>query len=150
MVNSLEWKHLREEITIDTIRKVEGIFSVKFPIEYINLITKYHGSRPSPNIIKFSDNSSETLESFLSFDSKDDDYIEWFYKDNRHLFLDDIVPFGTTKYIDLICFDYRNGRDVDPSIVYWNYDLALEDITESIFPICDSFAEFLLKLSSQS
>lgn len=69
------------------------------------------------------------------------DVLEEFYD----FFGYDIVPIAKTDYDDYICLDYR--RNVEkPSIIYWNYELALENSEEGILFLYDNIHEFANKL----
>ncbi len=57
----------------------------------------------------------------------------------------DIVPIAETDYDDYICLNYRENMK-KPSIVYWNYELALESLEEGILFLYDSMYEFETKL----
>lgn len=57
----------------------------------------------------------------------------------------DIVPIAETDDDDYICLYYRENMK-NPSIVYWNYELALENPEEGILFLYDSMYEFETKL----
>lgn len=57
----------------------------------------------------------------------------------------DIVPIAETDYDDYICLYYRENMK-KPSIVYWDYELALENSEEGILFLFDSMYEFETKL----
>ena len=57
----------------------------------------------------------------------------------------DIVPIAEDKYEDYICLYYKNTRNV-PAIVYWNYDLALENPNNAICFLCESIEKFEMGL----
>lgn len=57
----------------------------------------------------------------------------------------DIVPIAETDGNDYICLYYRENMK-KPSIVYWNYELALENPEEGILFLYDSMNEFVTKL----
>lgn len=53
----------------------------------------------------------------------------------------DIIPIAETDYDDYICLCYKKSKEI-PSIVYWNYELALENAEEGILLLYDSMHEF--------
>lgn len=53
----------------------------------------------------------------------------------------DTIPIAVTEYDDLICLYYESD-DKEPKIVYFSYELALEDINESLFDIAINFEDF--------
>lgn len=60
----------------------------------------------------------------------------------------DIVPIVETKYKDYICLYYKESRQ-NPSIVYWNYELALESSAEGITFLYDSMHKFITDISNR-
>lgn len=149
METGLQWTNLRQEVNPLVVKEIEKTLSVTFPNEYSSLVTKYHGATPKPNTIAFGVNKEETIQSLLSLNPNDNDFILKVYGENRHLLEDNIIPFAKTQCLDLIGFDYRDGGSIEPFIVYWNYDLSLENIREGIYPICNTFIDFLYKLANQ-
>ncbi len=56
-----------------------------------------------------------------------------------------IVPIVETDLEDYICLYYRNDI-INPSIVYWNYELALENSSEGITDLYDNIHEFITNI----
>ncbi len=54
----------------------------------------------------------------------------------------DIIPIAEIDYGDYICLYYR-GEARDPVIIYWNYELALENAEEGITYLYSSIHEFI-------
>ncbi len=135
MIYDLDWSNLQKEIDDTVISEIETELYVKFPKSYIDFIKVYHGASPTPNIIKFH-GETETIKSFLSMDRDNENFIIQVYKENRELLPDDVIPIALTDCIDLICFDYRKGRSIEPSVVYWNFEFAIENYNKSVYPIC--------------
>lgn len=57
----------------------------------------------------------------------------------------DIIPIAETDYDDYICLYYRQNI-LKPSIIYWDYELALENPKEGILFLYNSIYEFKTKL----
>lgn len=55
----------------------------------------------------------------------------------------DIIPIAETDYEDYICLDYRDDME-SPTIIYWNYELASEDLTEGTVLLYNNMHEFLV------
>lgn len=53
----------------------------------------------------------------------------------------DTIPIAITEYDDLICLYYESD-DKEPKVVYFLYELALEDINESLFDLAINFEDF--------
>ena len=52
----------------------------------------------------------------------------------------DIIPIAITEYDNYICF-YYNAQT--PSVIYWNYELAMGNPEEAITYLCKDFDEFV-------
>ena len=57
----------------------------------------------------------------------------------------DIIPVAEAEYGDYICLWYKDNRN-EPSIIYWNYELALENPVEGILFLYDSIHELITEL----
>ena len=57
----------------------------------------------------------------------------------------DIVPIAEDKHEDYICLYYKNSRN-GPAIVYWNYDLSLENPNNAISYLYESIEKFEMEL----
>lgn len=57
----------------------------------------------------------------------------------------DIVPIAELEYGDYICLYYKECRK-NPTIVYWNYELALENSGESMLFLFDDIEGFKIAL----
>ncbi|MDE6567771.1 MAG: SMI1/KNR4 family protein [Lachnospiraceae bacterium] len=57
----------------------------------------------------------------------------------------DIIPIAETEYDNYICLFYRKNSS-DPSVIYWDYDLAIECEEDAIFYLYDNIEELFLNL----
>lgn len=69
------------------------------------------------------------------------DILDEFYD----LFGYDIIPIAEADYDDYICLYYRKNMK-QPSIIYWDYELALENPEKGILLLCEDMHEFESKL----
>lgn len=53
----------------------------------------------------------------------------------------DIIPIAETEYDDYVCLFYRKNS-FDPSVIYWDYDLATVCSEDAIFCLYDNIEEF--------
>lgn len=53
----------------------------------------------------------------------------------------DIIPIAVTDYDDYICLYYKDESD-NPSIIYWNYELVLENEKEGIVFLYGNMSQF--------
>ena len=58
----------------------------------------------------------------------------------------DIIPIAEMEYNDYLCLYYVKNRKF-PSIIYWNYELALENSEEAILFLYNDITEFESQLS---
>lgn len=80
------------------------------------------------------------INSFLTV-TEINDILEEFYD----LFGYGIVPIAETEYDDYICLYYRENNSI-PSIIYWFYELAVENPEEAIFNLYDNIDKFVVQL----
>lgn len=79
------------------------------------------------------------INKFLGYESQEN--ISYEKRQYGDLLDYDTIPIAITEYDDLICL-YYESNDKEPKVVYFSYELALEDINESLFDIAINFAEF--------
>lgn len=58
----------------------------------------------------------------------------------------DTIPIAEIDYEDYICLYYKDSRE-KPSVVYLNYELAMEGDSEAVQVLYSSFTELLCKLT---
>lgn len=121
---------------------VEKHMNIKLPREYKDFIEYNIFEMNSKNLIKLR-GKDINIKVFLSFDIDDEFYILKIYNEDRDILLDDLIPFAITEFDEYICLDYKNGRDVSPRVVYYDTELAIQNPSNAVFDISDSFKEFL-------
>ncbi|MCA1062992.1 SMI1/KNR4 family protein [Rossellomorea sp. AcN35-11] len=121
--------------------RVEEQLNIKLPVEYVN---NYHKKLNKYNQLFLPDDKEIVrIREYCSLENEEDEnYLLNVYGRNKNMLLDDLIPFAITEYDDYICFYYNKGRNYEPSIVYFSYDLAYEDRHEAIFYIANSFQDF--------
>lgn len=143
MSNNLRWICENDSVEITTISKVEAIFGVKFPKDYIEIIRKNDGGYPKPNRYNLNSNE-EVFNNLLSFDEEDSSNMIDTYNDVKDRLIAKIIPFAEDPFGNLICFDYRNNEQ--PIIVFWDHEKAFNDKESALSYLCNSFTELLLML----
>ncbi|MEG7336177.1 SMI1/KNR4 family protein [Bacillus sp. 0102A] len=124
-------------------KKIEEILNIKLPVEYVNSYQNNNFNRFSRLYLP-DDKEIVEIKKYCSLENEnDEDYLVNVYGRDRNMLLEDLVPFAITEDEDYICFYYSRGREHEPSIVYFSYDLAYEDRGEAIFEIADSFRDFV-------
>ena len=121
---------------LDNIEKKQNI---KLPEAYKKFYQSYFEKFNNRMEIHVNDDVF-IIQKFLSAaeinDILDEFYDFWGY---------DIVPIAETDYEDYICLYYRDTAK-NPSIVYWNYELALENPSEGISFLYGSIREFVTNI----
>lgn len=121
------------------LEDIEKKQNIKFPAEYKRLYQSNFKEIDNRIEIHVGDEIF-CISKFLTA-IEINDILEEFYD----FFGYDIVPIAETDEDDYICLYYR-GNTKKPSIVYWNYELALENPEEGIFFLYNSMYEFETKL----
>jgi len=143
MSNNLRWICENNSVELTTISKVEAIFGVKFPEDYVKCIMKTDGAYPKPNRFKLNGNE-EVFNNLLSFDEEDSSNIINVYNDVRDRLIKKVIPFAEDAFGNLICFDYSDNEKI--AIMFWEHEKAFNDKEATMNYMCDSFTELLLML----
>lgn len=141
MSNKLTWKYSKGTVTDQEIIQVENQLKIKFPQDYIKVVSKNDGAYPS--LHAFCVNShEEMLNNLLSFG--EDPYINILtaLENVSDRLINRVIPFGEDAGGNLICFDYRTSEV--PTIVFWDHEIAGGgELERAITFVCDNFTEFL-------
>lgn len=137
-----EWIFAEEPIGETTIKTVEKALDIKFPSDYVTTILNNNGARPSKKIFDFKNTKGAVFnrlhgltEESLSF--------RGLRRDRR--MLSGIVPFAGDPFGNEICFVYRQNKE-NPSMVFWDHEIAYVDPNEALSHICYSFTKLVNKL----
>jgi len=122
-----------------SLESIEKKQSIKFPEEYKRLYQSDFKNINNRIEIQIEDDVF-CINKFLSANEINDVLQEFF-----DFFGYDIVPVAVTDCDNYICLYYRENMR-NPSVVYWNYELALENPQEGILFLYDSMREFEAKL----
>lgn len=121
------------------LEKIEKMQNVKFPINYKKLYES--GFKDISNCSKVCLTGEEILiDAFMGVDE-----IVNIMEEYYDFFGYDIIPVIKTKYDDYICFNYNKDKQ-KPSVIFWSYELALENPNEAIFHLYDNFDELIYRL----
>ncbi len=158
-MSPLKWRRPDKPLQREDISKVEELFDVCFPQDYINCVQLYHGASVIPYRVNLNGNV-RVFANLLSFSIDSVDNIVKAYHNNKDRFVNGIIPFACDPAGNYFCFDFRKNKN-SPSIVFWNHEIAvneddyspedlnsfsLEDAQErAMEKVCESFSK-LLKL----
>ena len=140
MTKNLRWICENESVETTTISKVEDIFGIEFPRDYVECIIKNNGGYPKPNRFNLNGNE-EVFNNFLSFDEEDSSNIINAYNDVKDRLIEKVIPFAEDPFGNLLCFDYRNNEQ--PTIVFWEHEKAFNNKENAISFICNTFSQLL-------
>ena len=118
---------------------IEKRYNIKLPKEYKQFY-QYAIKEINNKVELHIENDILNIQKFLTV-SEINDILEEYYD----FFGYDIIPIAETDYGDYICLYYK-GNTQNPSIIYWNYELALENQEEGILFLYDSIYEFETKM----
>lgn len=143
MSNIVTWKNSNGKLTVEDIDQVEKQLNIKFPQDYIEIVSNNDGGYPYPNKFKLNDNE-EVFNNLISF--KEDDYSNIFevLEDISGSIIKGVIPIAEDPFGNLICFDFRDK--LEPNIVFWNHEVAEEDVEKSISFVCKTFTVLLSSL----
>jgi cell wall assembly regulator SMI1 len=126
--------------TPDEIGSLERDWGVQFPEDYKRLIAIHQGMTPEPPVFDV-DKGTDVFNTLLTI--HDDE--KWQEYSARRVFEalkphvpTGILPFADTPGGQFVCFDYRKTT-AQPAVV-------LVTVEMDIYPIAESFSEFLKKL----
>lgn len=122
-----------------SLKNIEKKQNIKFPIEYKRLYQSDFKEIDNKFEIRVG-NDVFYISEFLKA-AEINDILEEFYD----FFGYDIIPIAKTNYDDYICLDYRKNIE-KPSIIYWNYEIALENPEEGTLFLYNNIHEFANKL----
>ncbi|ETA69193.1 SMI1/KNR4 family protein [Methanolobus tindarius DSM 2278] len=138
--DEIEWLFILDPIGDKEISEVENIFGIKFPNDYKECIKKYHGGSPKLSCFDFKERKGAVFNNLLSFEPNDKyDYIVKIRNIVEGM-VECIYPFAADPFGNFICFDYRDGKNKSPKVVFWDHEIAY------VCHICDSFTELISKL----
>ena len=171
-IKEIKWDN-NDKLEIEIVLSVENLWKIKFPKNYVNLISQHDSANPllkdkngewEYGIIDIPNWHGKATEfGFISYTTAkyfNTLSIIHFYEalKDRLPEPDKIFPFASTGSGDILFFDYRKNPD-EPAIVFMDHEEAFteEDITQAelkekpvkewlemnLFPVCNSFSELL-------
>lgn len=122
--------------------ELEKYLNIKIPKSYIKWFSETKDYRRHNSIILRSEHGEFIVKQWLDIKYEGLNSIGEIYTESRDQLLEGIVPIAFTDIDDYICLFYSNGRHQEPSIILWDYELALEELEEGLFHIANDFLEF--------
>ncbi|NQX63648.1 SMI1/KNR4 family protein [Paenibacillus qinlingensis] len=157
----IHWRFKVSDVSSDEIKKLEEFLGVTFPDDYLECIRENNGAMPVPNF--FEVNGREmSFGALLSINEKDVENIRMVFEALEERLPSEIIPFSIDAGGNFICFDYKNGTQSVPSIVFFDHEqgYAINDLDEdqlarkplelwlreALEPVCNTFSELLSML----
>ncbi len=138
------WNWSKNNLTTDDVKKVEQILGETFPKDFVQCVLKNNGAYPElPNFIV--NGQLEMLNNLLSLNLSDEGNILRMFELIQDRLPNKVIPFGRDAGGNMICFDYRKDKN-NPTVVFWNHEVASQDVEKSIKFISNTFEEFLSML----
>lgn len=137
MSETLAWGYSKRPINNSDINIVEMVSGYKLPKEYIEVIKRHHGARPSKKQFNTQRTKGVLIKTFLPITK---DYQVNLFDVKEWIKVPDImIPFASTPYGDYLCFEYFSP-DSSPAIVLWNHEKKVKEF------VSISFSKFLQAL----
>ncbi|UED74384.1 SMI1/KNR4 family protein [Brevibacillus sp. DP1.3A] len=161
--NHVTFECCTEKIDIKDIEEVETVLGVRFPKDFVECMLENHEGCPVPCVFDYGDVEGKVFNTFYSLSSEVGSYyILTAFEDIKDYVPDGLIPIGYDAGGGNICFDYSNGKQSEPIIVFVDHECMLteKDLTkeeleeksleewqrEGITTIASTFTEFLSKL----
>lgn len=132
--------------TSEAVHKAEEVFNVKFPNDYVDIILKHNRAVPKPCCF-FVDGNEHVFSRLLSINEDDQMNIYEFSDVVNQDSFNSLIAFGEDPFGNFWCFNYKNGND-NPTIVYWDHELAFSNQDYVPLTVSISFKEFINNLKN--
>lgn len=127
--NELTWKYVKPLKTEKLISEYEQLIDFKLSTDFVDIVKKYNGGRPSMKTFDTSKQEGKSFKSLLSFNREDRETV-WNIWQSENYADKKIAPFGITDSGDTLCF--KNN-----AVVLFNHE------TEEIEKVANNFNTFL-------
>lgn len=124
-------------ITDDSIEKVETRLGIRFPKDFTDNIKKYDGGYPIPNKIMVN-GKEEILNNLVSFKEDDDSFILDIINEIDNFADFNLVPIAEDPFGNLYCYSFNENSN---EIVFWDHEDGI-----NVNHVCNSFDELLAML----
>lgn len=139
------WEEPHPATTLE-VEALERSWGVNLPDDYKSVAMIHQGMMPEPHVIDIGKGNNVVCELLTISESEDERLRIYSMADTYDLVRPhipaNVYPFASTGSGDFICFDYRSSPEA-PKVVFYFTEAPGED---ALFPVADSFTEFLAKL----
>jgi cell wall assembly regulator SMI1 len=146
-MRKLTWRWSLPPADVSQLVEIERELGIEFPDDFRSLVLERHGGRPSSQCVDFEDRREVVFLSLLALDRNDAKKMSILdaVRALEDRLPNGVVPFGAHPGGDFFCFDYRSG---EPTVCYWDHEIAAVDPSAAVTPVAASFGEFLRMLYS--
>lgn len=130
------------ELSDDDLERMQGQLGVRYPEDYLDVVSTRQGAAPEPSTVPLPDGSSTVFDSLLHFAPEPAATslpALMAAAGEAPEIPPGVVPFAVDPASNLICFDFRADADA-PTVVFWPYDTGgqpLQQIAESFTDLLD-------------
>jgi hypothetical protein len=136
----LKWINLSSPITMDDVLFVEKETGLMLPEDYVVCVLQHNGGTPIPSGLPDIETEIDHLH---SLNKEDEDFVLIYYrlfeKESNGL----LFPFGSDGCGNYFCFLYKNKKDKNPTVVFYDHEvqritflaLTFSDLLNSLEPI---------------
>lgn len=133
----MNWLFGKKECTVEDIKKIEDVLSIKLPHDFIDIVLLHNGAYPEKNIYDTYDQKEKIVQCLVSCKNESMGILDITQNINIH----NIVPFMKDPFGNYICFQFENVSDY--KIVLWDHDTGM------IHTITNTFNNFIQMLYKQ-
>jgi len=134
------WKWPQPPIDQSAISRIEKLWNVQLPRDYVECVKQNHGGHPDRDCFDLAGRKQAVLNRLLAFTGKTG-RIDLFWEIIQDRLPPRVFPFASDPAGNYLCFDYRGKT---PKVVFWDHERAGRGIVEPT-QVCESFTD-LLKL----
>lgn len=142
----VKWSTCYGDVSKERLSVLEVEMGIRFPVFFLKTINHCDGGVPIDGTFEYYDPIQNiTIKSGVAgflrlmpskWGSILDDYLS-----PPEYFPEGLIAFADVGNGDLICFDYRDGKDnPNPPVVYWNHEA---DEGEDVSFVAKNFEEFM-------
>lgn len=146
MLEPVGWEDVDVRVTAEALERVEKAWGVRLPVDFTQCVQENNGGCSSRDVFDVS-GRSRVFNRLFRFNADSDSYVLDCFEDMQDRLVDRVFPIADDVFGNAICLDYRQDRE-NPSIVFWDHEVASQDPEAAVAYIAASFTEFLQMLRS--
>lgn len=117
----MKWLYKKELKDGNSVKNVEEVFGVKFPLDYRNIVLQHNASSPSPNTLDTIRQTGKAFGELLNFNLDSEENIISIYEEMKNKIPENVYPIAMDPGGNFLCYDYREDYD-NPKVVRWDHE----------------------------